>query len=868
MSARKNLVSYDSVGEDSDEPQRDMDSDSDYDTSFIPRSRAKHQATSPRQTRSRTKSVTPSVESDHLPGNETEDVDADSRITADPDNHTLYSVTPSVESDHLPGNETEDVDADSRITADPDNHTLYVPHVQSRATTQEKSPRRTRSRSRALSYDAQCTPLKSKQRTANSGNDPGHDGLMYQATQYRDEDPTPRASQRTTRRGGNHSSRNSESGDKPLPAKPIYVEQQTTRTPASAEDITAVDVSTNSSTFLSGWTLCDQVLRPQRKNKLLVKLAQDQQAIISERDEDTERLSEALVGSKNRISNSRQKIKELEQQVYQLQTTLRKQRELTESSTKPDCDVNELKSRLEARDAEIERLRVILDENANVIEESKKMLEERMEMTDIWEVQTAMATGELESQSSEPGRLQDSLLAVESELDELRTLIEKERPHSALKRTSIRYRKERDEKRKEVAAVVANLESIRQELENVRQQREKDLESAQAREIELMLEVHRCRMARMGKGKAKESVDESDEEQELRNELENLKQKVAMMKDKESAITDIASRKSPESHPGPHDKETERQGSPTPGLEQGTSNTPPTTTNGSTRTTVLRGSGKSSSIAPSQAGSSTIAQPDADFHDAREKRDEELERRRRQADALLRRRRSAMPGMGTGDLPNPKVDSRKPSRSPETIGGGRIDKQDANDLDQPPRSSNASRWISQAIKAHLTRNSAKTTNCPRRFNPTKAIVEDDKKKDTPVIRNAFCAIVRTIFLHAFGLEKTDEYALVTAASRSRANAYNGLGQGDGPNLLVPEIDMDGKISSPWNVKLIKLFAQETMAVLQELPQLEEFPIRTQAYFEDMVRDHMERAQGLHGRRPNLRYRLPDRRKLSTKYGAD
>ena len=74
------------------------------------------------------------------------------------------------------------------------------------------------------------------------------------------------------------------------------------------------------------------------------------------------------------------------------------------------------------------------------------------------------------------------------------------------------------------------------------------------------------------------------------------------------------------------------------------------------------------------------------------------------------------------------------------------------------------------------------------------------------------------------------------------NAYNNLGQGDGPSLSLPKIDMDGKISSPWNVKLIKLLAEEAMTIRQELPDLEELPIRSQAYYEDLVKDHMERAR--------------------------
>lgn len=54
--------------------------------------------------------------------------------------------------------------------------------------------------------------------------------------------------------------------------------------------------------------------------------------------------------------------------------------------------------------------------------------------------------------------------------------------------------------------------------------------------------------------------------------------------------------------------------------------------------------------------------------------------------------------------------------------------------------------------------------------------------------------------------------------------------------------MDGKISSPWNVKLIKLLAEEAMVTRQDLPELKELPIRSQSYYEDLIKDQMERAR--------------------------
>lgn len=54
--------------------------------------------------------------------------------------------------------------------------------------------------------------------------------------------------------------------------------------------------------------------------------------------------------------------------------------------------------------------------------------------------------------------------------------------------------------------------------------------------------------------------------------------------------------------------------------------------------------------------------------------------------------------------------------------------------------------------------------------------------------------------------------------------------------------MDGKISSAWNVKLIKILTEEAMTTQQELPDLKELPIRSKAYYQDLVKDQMERAR--------------------------
>ena len=94
-----------------------------------------------------------------------------------------------------------------------------------------------------------------------------------------------------------------------------------------------------------------------------------------------------------------------------------------------------------------------------------------------------------------------------------------QKKNTELQQKIVRYRTEREEKQKEVAAAV-------QELENVRRERAKDLQSSRERQAELMAEVERCRKAHNGQAKAKEldsfndPIDEADKGKEPRDEPE------------------------------------------------------------------------------------------------------------------------------------------------------------------------------------------------------------------------------------------------------------------------------------------------------------------------------------------------------------
>jgi hypothetical protein len=104
------------------------------------------------------------------------------------------------------------------------------------------------------------------------------------------------------------------------------------------------------------------------------------------------------------------------------------------------------------------------------------------------------------------------------------------------------------------------------------------------------------------------------------------------------------------------------------------------------------------------------------------------------------------------------------------------------------------------------------------------------------------SIVRETVLSAFGLEKTEEYIHLDAADRTAVNNFNTKSRGDGPNVELPEIDMDGKISSPWNVRLTKLLAEMAMNSVQNMSGLGQLPVRSLPYYEELVKDQIERAR--------------------------
>ena len=167
------LVEYNSIGEISEDQARldedddsSSDSDSPLDKAYVPRSRAKTHATSPRQTRSRTKSVT-SIESDSLAGNE---IESDYASSSEPDLEDLAREG------------TRSSDAPSTpLQSRTRRRTIYPSNSQLTATSTRPD------------YGYEAEP---------------DEGPMQEESQDYDADSTPRASERKTQRLGKLSLRN------------------------------------------------------------------------------------------------------------------------------------------------------------------------------------------------------------------------------------------------------------------------------------------------------------------------------------------------------------------------------------------------------------------------------------------------------------------------------------------------------------------------------------------------------------------------------------------------------------------------------------------------------------------------------------
>jgi len=164
------LVEYSSVGEISEDQARlDEDSDSSSDSedkTYVPRSRAKTHATSPRKTRSRTKSVT------------------------------------SIESDSLAGNEIEN---DYASSSEPDLEDLS--REETRSSDDPSTPLQSRTRRRTISPSNSKPTLTSTRPDYGYESEPDEDPMQEDSQDY-DADSTPRASERKTQRHGKLSLRN------------------------------------------------------------------------------------------------------------------------------------------------------------------------------------------------------------------------------------------------------------------------------------------------------------------------------------------------------------------------------------------------------------------------------------------------------------------------------------------------------------------------------------------------------------------------------------------------------------------------------------------------------------------------------------
>lgn len=95
--------------------------------------------------------------------------------------------------------------------------------------------------------------------------------------------------------------------------------------------------------------------------------------------------------------------------------------------------------------------------------------------------------------------------------------------------------------------------------------------------------------------------------------------------------------------------------------------------------------------------------------------------------------------------------------------------------------------------------------------------------------------------HTFSVEDYEEYTLHEPPAIENIAAYNKTAK-DGPDVKDLRIDMRGRISSKWNVEVIRILAKECINVLKNGEGFSGLPARSMDYFADLVKSQLVRAR--------------------------
>jgi hypothetical protein len=92
----------------------------------------------------------------------------------------------------------------------------------------------------------------------------------------------------------------------------------------------------------------------------------------------------------------------------------------------------------------------------------------------------------------------------------------------------------------------------------------------------------------------------------------------------------------------------------------------------------------------------------------------------------------------------------------------------------------------------------------------------------------------------FGVTKFEDFACTGSADKDTVSGYE-ADENNGPDVEDLLIDFRGKLNSKWNLRVINLMSDYFVDNLKNLEPVGQLPQRSNAYFEDIIRDYIQSA---------------------------
>ena len=96
---------------------------------------------------------------------------------------------------------------------------------------------------------------------------------------------------------------------------------------------------------------------------------------------------------------------------------------------------------------------------------------------------------------------------------------------------------------------------------------------------------------------------------------------------------------------------------------------------------------------------------------------------------------------------------------------------------------------------------------------------------------------------AFSVEDYEDYTLHEPPASEDIALFNQTGK-DGPEVDNLRIDMRGRISSKWNVEIMRILAKQCVKLLKTNKAFAGLPTRSMDYFADLVKSRLVRARNM------------------------